>query len=642
MKKVIIAVIAIAIIAAAVFFGLKMVPTTKEAPIANIVPGDVAFYYSIQNLETIWNNIKTSNFWMEISGLQLWEDIQVTSGLTDIQNQFKDNIGIELSEANFLKLAGKELVIAISPAAEQDTPPQILILTRGGKEKDLSQVIAPIVGKVKESTPEKIAETQYSGITITHIKADSADQPEIYFALIKDVLAIGIGDAQSSMEKVIDLSTGKATDSLAAAGNYKKMQGLIGPQKQLAALFYMDFSEMKQYLQGLKLPGPEGTETELATGMDTLSYIGGWTEIKDGLITKLYIYPNAEALTPQMKEMWQAQPQVPGTLKFIPENILLYLVSNTIDVKAMWNLWQENLKKQAPEQTQPILDAISNFEKEWDINIETDVIPLLKNEIAFIFADISTQGFIPLPKLALALKIADKVKVDNFISDLIATNNEKATATATRVEALSKQAAGESPPQEEESATPPGEEPAAPPALSFQIDLQDELYDGNTIKTVQLPLIGTGLSPGYTYIDDFLVIGASTKTLQELIDVTKGKVKPLTQDPAYRQVSQFIPEKNNQETFINVARLMDIGTGICSWVVSFQQLTIPQGPPPEDPDELEAFNSQKAQIEATIATINNNVVPMLKALRAIKTIATVSVNKPDHIEQTMVLKVEDL
>ena len=87
---------------------------------------------------------------------------------------------------------------------------------------------------------------------------------------------------------------------------------------------------------------------------------------------------------------------------------------------------------------------------------------------------------------------------------------------------------------------------------------------------------------------------------------------------------------------------MDIATGICGWVVSFQQLTIPQGPPPEDPDELEAFNAQKAQAEATIATINNNVVPLLKALRAVKIIATVSVNKPDHIEQTMVLIVEDL
>lgn len=415
----------------------------------------------------------------------------------------------------------------------------------------------------------------------------------------------------------------------------------------------MDFSKMRKYLQALTLPGPEGTPARVATGMETLDFLGGWTEIKNGLITKLYIYPSAEALDPELKKMWETSPQAPSTLRFAPEKALLYIVSSSIDLSSMWNLWQTNLKAQAPEQAQPIMEGIENFKEEWGIDLETEVFPLVGNEIAFIFSDINTEGLMPIPKLGLALKINNKEKIDKLISDIIAKNNEKAAAEAeaaaaevgTAVE-VTEEAAVEVSTEEgevtEEEEVTVETEPAPPPTIRFQINLTDESYDEHPIKALQLPLIGTGLAPGYTYLDDFLIIGATTKTLQEIIDVTKGKIKPLSHDPIYQKIAAVLPKKNNQASYINMERLMEIGIGICNWVISFQQLSMPAGPAPEDPEEAELFNQRKTQAEATIATINNNVIPLLKTLKAIKVVATVAVNKPDHIEQTLVLRVEDI
>lgn len=643
MKKLLIVIIVVGVIAAAAFYGLKTVTPTQEVDMAEILPNNVAFYYSIQNLDTIWDNVKDSSFWKEFSGLDLWENLQVSSGIEDLKTQFKDNIGIELSEDNFLKLAGRELAIAIIPAADANAAPKILVLFRGKNKKALDSIVGPIADNVKKADPGKIVTNQYSGKTISQIKSDSPDQPEIYFTVLDNVLALGIGDTLTAIQKTIDISSGKAADSLAKTSKYKNVQALIGQNKKLAAIFYMDFSTMKDFLQGLSLPGPTGSQTQLTPGMDTLDYIGGWTEISDGLITKLYIYPNKEGLTPEMKKMWEAKPAVPGTLKLVPENVLLYLVSNTIDVSSMWNLWQENLKEQAPDQTQPVLDGISDFEEEWNISIENDVLPLIGNEIAFIFSDISTQGFIPIPKLGLALKVKDKKKMDKIIEDLIATNNEKAAAAAAELEeaTLTEAEATETETGIEVDAVTI-EEDIAGPSLRFQLSLTDETYEGQPIKTLQLPLVGTGLAPGYTYIDDYLIIGATTKTLQEIIDVKDKKINSLSKDPVYAGLSDLIPSANNQESYINMGRLIDIGIGICNWVVTFQQMTIPQGPAPEDPAELEAYTAQKVQAEATITTINDTVVPVLKTLRSLKLIASASVNKKDHIEQTMILKIEDI
>jgi hypothetical protein len=638
MKKWLIGAVVVVIVVAALVFGLKTVSAPKAVVMADILPQDVAFYYSIQNVETIWNDIKSSNFWKEFSNLKLWQDIQVSAGIQDVQKQFKDNIGIDLTEANFMKLAGKELVVAITPGTDQNTPPKILLLSQGKNKQALLDIVNPITDKVKKSDPTKVEDIQHKGKSITHIKAASPDQPEIYTAVLDNILVMGIGDTLASVQKTIDISTGASKESLASSENYKKVKALVGEQKELAGLFYMDFAKMKSYFQGLTVPGAAEAQPQAAAGLDAINFIGGYTEIKDGLITKLYIYPNTTGMTPEMKKMWESKALAPETMKFVPEKVLLYIVSTSLNLGDVWNMWQTNIKTQAPDQAQPIFDAITNFEKDWQISISKDILPAIGNEISLIFSDINTEGLTPLPKLGLALKVADKTKAEKIIGDLIKKNNEKASAESAKMGKAVETAKQETPAAEEGVTA----EATAETSLRFQINLTDETYEGQPIKTLQLPLVGTGIAPGYTYIDDFLVLGLTTKTLQEMIDIKKGKVKPLIQDPMYQKVAGILPKESNQASFINMDRLMDIGIGIAGWIVNFQQLSMPQGPTPEDPKELEQFNQQKAQVQATMDTINNNIVPLLKTLKAIQVIATASINKTDHIEQILVLRVEDI
>lgn len=644
MKKWLIGIIAVVVIAVIAVFGAKILFAPKAVVLAEILPQDVAFYYSVQNLETIWKDVKTSNFWRDFSGLKLWEDIQVAGGIEDIKTQFKENVGVELTEDNFLKLAGQQLAVAVIPGAEQAAPPKILILSQAKTKQALLDITNPIIDKVKKSDPAKVEDIQHKGKTIIHIKAASGDQPDIYIAILDNILATGIGDTISPIQKIIDLSAGNDKDSLSTSESYKKIISLIGSKKTLAGLFYMDFTKMKKYLQALSLPGQEGAPAPAAAGMDTINFIGGWTEIKEGLITKLYIYPNTEALSPDMQKMWQEKPQVPQTLKFTPEKVILYIASNSLNLQAIWNMWMSNLKAQAqaPEQAQPILDNISSFEKDWGLSITNDILPLAGNEVAFVFSDINTEGIIPLPRLGLALKVTDKTKTDQLIADLIRKNNEKAAEEEAKLEQMTESAAKETAAAETASQESTSTESPLQTAIRFKLNLTDESYEEHPMKTLQLPLVGAGVAPGYTYIDNFLVIGLTTKTLQEMLDVKNGKLKPLTQDPTYEKISATLPKENNQCSFINMERLIDIAVGVCNWLVTFQQLSIPQGPAPEDPKELELFNQQKAAAESTIATINNSVVPLLKTLKAIKFIATASVNKQNYIEQTLVLRVEDI
>ena len=76
MKKILIAVVALALVAGAVFFGTKFTVKPKEVITAEILPDDIAFYYSIQNIEAIWKDISSSKFWKRFSGLRIWNDLQ--------------------------------------------------------------------------------------------------------------------------------------------------------------------------------------------------------------------------------------------------------------------------------------------------------------------------------------------------------------------------------------------------------------------------------------------------------------------------------------------------------------------------------------------------------------------------------------
>ncbi len=641
MKKLLIVVLVLLIVGAAVWFLKDTVVKPEKAALTELVPQDVAFYYSLENLETIWDDIKTSRFWGELTSLSTWTDLQVASGIQDLKNQFKQNIGIELSEENLMNLAGQQLIIALTPGTDANVPPQIELLCQGKSKQALSTIIDPIIAKIKEDDPTRVEEIAHEKSTITKIKALTADQPDVYLTIHKSTLIIGLGDSLACVQKTLALAAGSKDASLANTARFKDIAAKAATKKNLAGLFFIDFTKMKDYFQALTLPGPAGTPATTATGLETINYMGGWTEIKEGLITKIYIYPNTEGLDPEMKKMWETAPAVPESLRLIPEKAMLYFVSGSLDLASMWKLWQETLiKAQTPEQTQPILDGITNFETAWGIDLETDVFPLLGNEAAFVFSDIITEGLVPIPKLGLILKIKDQEKTSKLIADLVAKNNEKATTetAAAQVpkpaeEGVTETAAAE---LEEDIADRPT------PGLRMQINLTEETYEEQPITAVQLPLMGTGLAPGYTYLDNFLIIGATTKTLQEIIDVKKGKKKPLTQDPLYQQIAADLPKENNQASYINMERLMEIGVDICNWIISFQQLSIPQGPPPEDPDEAKAFNQRKAQAEATITTIKDNVIPILTTLKAAKVIATAAENKKDHIEQTLILRVEDL
>lgn len=716
MKKALIATVALLVLVIAIVFGIKVMVFPPELVIMKILPEEVSFYYSVQDLESMWEVVKTSNFWRKFSQLKLWDDIQIQARLRDIQNHFRENAGIELTEANFLKLAGRELAIAIIAPRSLAGFPDTLLLARGKDRQDLLNIVNPAIERIKRKESILIEDIQYKGKEIIHIKPAAEEQPDTYFTLLGNVLIVGIGKTPASLKKVIDISTGEEKKSLAVSEKYQKLAPFISTRRNVASVFLLDFVEMQRYFERfLGIPGYEMSSAQPLVNAPVISCIGGWTKIKEGLVTKLYIYPQKECFTPEMKQIWEIKPKVLETLRFTPEKVLLYIAYGTLDVSNMWDVWMENLRAQAEshEKTQRILAGIENFERDWDISIINNILPLLGEEIAFVFSDISIKAFMPVPELGLVLKITDKVKMENLIKHLVKKNNEKAELEAKKrkemmemrntiedvgeflkgmewlmkksdempemlaivkkleaVEEMSEQMEilekikgwDETPEKreimeklkdfiqmterikgQEEMIEKMEDYKYVPPTFRFRkIDLTEETYEGCTIKALQIPVEGIGLVPGYTFIDNFLLIGATTETVREMIDVKKDKVKALSQDTAYRQLTDILPSKNNQMSFVNMERLADVGIKISELIVDFQRLAMPLGPPPENPVELESFNQQRMRAEATIAMIQEHVIPILRILKSIKTITTASINKRDHIEYTLILKAEDI
>ena len=159
----------------------------------------------------------------------------------------------------------------------------------------------------------------------------------------------------------------------------------------------------------------------------------------------------------------------------------------------------------------------------------------------------------------------------------------------------------------------------------MQLKFEEVSYGGVPIRFISVPLVGKGLTPGYAFLGDFLVLATSTSTLEKMIDLSQGKGNSLLKDSNYLSVSSELPEKTNQMGYINTQRIFDMAIDICNWIISFQQLNLP---PVFSPGVLAA-----GQADATQKVLRDTVIPLLKAMKAVKVIGINTTYTENGIEQ---------
>jgi len=562
-----------------------------SATLANYVPGDAVAYIGFYDLKGSWDSFIKTKFWKNITALQLWKDIDFDNSFKAFKTDFQTQTGFDLSEENIMELLGRQFAFVLFMKTPRQESPSAMIITQVGTK---TKLLTGLSNLIQQNQPN-VEKIDYNGQTVFHFKATQDNPMDLSYVVVKDIMALEVGMENKNINSVIDMVLNGPDKCLSKNATFVKVTDYNnGPHTQE---LYLNSKEIVSALDTVVLPEAFQDETVkngIKSALNTIDAMGGSAKFEDGLYTKLIIVPNYDVQNDQLKKLWKAEPQKSKSFGFVPKNAILFSSSHSLDIPTIWAVWQEGMARQNADQANVILSTINTLETNLGLSLTKDIFPALSNEVAYMVSDVDVQGFIPIPKAAVFLKVNDAGAAKTMMDKLIAGINKNMAST----------------------------QPEALPMLDTVKSAYgtDEIF---SVKINQFPV--PGLTPCYAVIEDQLIIASNTDTLSEVIDVYHGKKESLRNSPNYAKVKSVFTDKNNQISFINMELTVNKVVAVCNWLIDLQKSA----------GTVEAVNQD------TITLISNNLIPFIQSFSSIKALAANTVYTNGSVEKIIIYKVED-
>ena len=575
--------------------GLIKPSISLESP-AKFLPSDTVMFYSLSDLKGIWSDISKSKFWADFSNLKVWADFNIKENIKKIQGTLEERIKLEVTESRIMDLLGSRVTVGV--AIDHNS-------------KDVKVYLQSYVGKtiqfieksLNESTGTEAKKSEYNGETILLFPAPQGNGPEIRYALVNNILTVVFGKGETDIQHIIDLIKGKG-DSLYTEANYSQMLKNYGGDNDCISLYYSDFSKIYGILPDLIKPlmdaSPEQfagfNMQEMTKNLEQLLMIGGKAvRTNDGVKMLSYLVPNMSKLTAEEKEAWNSKPQKLESISFVPSDAILYSTTGMIDAPKLWKTFNETANQPAPQSpnaTAPaalplagVLSALKDFEKNYNISLEKDVIGQIGNEASFVFGGINLDSAIPVPRISLLIKSSNAQGLKDKLKGVL----EKLLSSGTS---------------------------------PIPVTIESKAVEGTDFVTMKTQF-GEGFSPVMGATGSWLVISSNAVTAEKLLKSSKGE-SPLESSDAFKKINSG-NGLANQLTFVNMKSGMTLVSDLMNWLLQKKDM-IPQA-------------EQYKEIAASIATY---AVPLLESLKVLDTLGFSSSKEGDMTVQEVTLNISDL
>lgn len=556
-----------------------------------ILPAETVAYYTVQNFEEQWKAVTGSNFWKKITALPFWAGMNIDQTVETFKKDLEEGLGFEITESRVFELVGKEFAFAVIPSADaNDTTPQVFFLMRTGLKSKVASTIAELMN-TQQGNP-RLTKTTHNGTDIVFVPPENAGDPEVRYCFAGDILTFGIGNTEDSLKKMIDLAkSGKSADALVSNKNFKEMLSLVGSQKgeNLLGLFFVDMQKVAASLDGLNIMGDNG-QVNFTDNLKSLKMIGGRIYGKNEICANILVVPDTENMSADAAKLWDVAPQSSESLGIVPSGTLIFSASSALDVMGMWKTWVKGVNN--AEAGQAMTAAISDFEKQNNINIEKDVLSWVGSEASFVFANVDVTGMFPVPELAVAVKVKDQAGAEAFMGKMVDLLNSSLSSL--------------------------GE--------GMQVEMTDRAYGSTNMKVLQIPVAVPGLMPGYMFQNGFLVISSSAKVMERMVDTAAGKSASVSKDANYKILDSVLPAKSNQMAYVNLESFLSSVVEVLRWVIQFQN--------------MQAGGEEGAGSEQA-ALLEQQVVPAIEVFKTFKSIGMSTVYSDKGIEQKVKISIDD-
>jgi hypothetical protein len=505
-------------------------------------------------------------------------------------------MGVEITESRFMDLFGNRVIVAvILDPGTRDV--KILLQSYVGKA---TQFVESMLRSVPEASGTKVETAEYEGEQITFFVPPNETAPEIRYVMVNNILTFGFGKADAELRRMVSLIKETSKESLSSNDNYREIVEKMGGDQDFNSIYFSDFTKISGMLEDLIRPLMEAQPEqftnvnidEVSKNLEQLKMIGGKAvRTRQGINLMTYLVPNFEKMTPGQKAAWEREDQPIESLRFIPSDTLFVNTIGNLDLKRIWNTFNEQASAAGTDVAQnpvyAMLATIREFETNYGLDFDKDVVSRVGREVSIVFSGMSLDGPFPVPRLSFLVR-----------------SDDSGALRATVVDLLKKMLSGEN----------------APVVMTFA----DKKIEQGDFTVVQTPL-GEGLSPVIGNVDSWIVISTNAVTAQKLLKAYQGGIGRIDSNEAFRKAVLDAERPLSQCSFVNLMQLNDLLKQILEWMVQRKDM-IPQA----------------EQFRGVIDGIGAYAVPFLESLIVFDSMGFSSYDEGDSTVQEMNLIVKDL
>ncbi len=474
-------------------------------PVDRVLPSHPLVFARLANMDEHIDQVINSDFGKNIAAIDL------TAVLNRNNFSSKDIRSLQILQKDLVKnyplikeFLNKEAAVAVY---RQNGSYEIFVvfrLTLSTRVKELFSHFFHWIDGVS------VRQQRYKGRVINHI-AFKKQGLRLAYVRIRDLLIVA-PESVGQLEEVVDVYQDKDSSlrgdplfNFARKNSYPKGDGLAFVNLNLFSDFWRDEIDSRLI--------PLGYHTA-AFPMLGLSYMPGVVSKY-----KMIVGLDENRMTSGMRKFISCPALANDTLKLVPVNVIAYNWGGCLDFEQSWSTAKRGLEENM-ELAQGIKKFKHRIEKHFHISIKKDVLPVLGHEFGGYLTDVDMQGTYPFPRLLLFVRIQDRPAAERIL--------EKFT-----------------------------QNPIMP--------LQSEEYDHVGIHYITLPM-GANMDPGYSFLDDYLLVATSRQLLKRSIDAYNNSLRSIISDDTVEQFSLAKGEKFHSVTLMKTAELSRRAQDFLGWV----------------------------------------------------------------------------
>jgi hypothetical protein len=471
--------------------------------IATLPPAQALGFFAAPGLPQAWTEVRQSKFYQQVSSPAFWQRALGPEGyrrVTAAKEAIEHQLGLSLSEPTFNLLLGRECGLALVPS--QRNVVDVIVYARvSGAEK----VAETVSRSWSRALQDAVRQTQVvDGFEVVTLQLKDAPT-SVSYAFLGTVAVLATD--QAWVVDAIKAHRGVASERLHATPAFKALR--LETEGALMAYGYYDaerlqadmLAELSRVSQG---PSVAALQLLQRSGKVTLSA----RRASAGLMVDLMAWDPPEGRSPVLR-----QADHDGTVPPFPGVPAETFYLTHVDLINLQGLWQLLTQLAAAGDQDGWQRTLARFRAWAGMDLERDVLPLFTGVAGLgLTAPFGTPhgSLIAQPGLFLTLGLTDEAKGLQLMQTI-------------------------------------GARAGGPLFSAF---LQRRLHDGHTIYYLSNPMLFP--NPGYMISRRQLVLGSDVSLLQHMLDAASGKMTPLTETKAYRDVRQRFRITGGSVTFVDV------------------------------------------------------------------------------------------